>query len=356
MAEKKRQHYISQFLLRSFSSTTNPKTIHLYQKSTERDIENAPIKSQAQKNYFYGKDEVLEEYLSHSESKASNVINSIKRYGSLPKFGTKDYSFLLHFVMMYAFRTKASVENTEGRINSSIQKVAQFDETLNKIDFSKYRLSHSEPAAFNLAYNMDNWVVTGDLGLGLLKNNTTKNFIISDNPFVQFNPIQLSQKKFPNNAGLLSTGLIIFFPISPKLYLIYYDKWAYNINFKDENSVSLSNDYEIHNLNLLQAMSAEETIYFPNKNETQYIKNLAEEASWHKEDRYINDKVIDEANPNRNLLLSYYIEHLYNPQFTFFNLTNIARNEKDSIGMNSYRNSEIVEWMEMDQSKLKSNV
>lgn len=355
MAEKKRQHYISQFLLRSFSSTTNPKGIHLFQKTTEREIENAPIKSQAQKNYFYGKDEVFEDYLGHSESRASNVIKFVKGNGNLPKIGTKDYSFLLHFVMMYAFRTKSSVTNTEEKINSGIQKFTQFDKTLSKIDFSKYRVLHPEPAAFNLAYNMDNWVITADLSLGLLKNETTTDFIISDNPFLQFNPIQLSRKEFPNNGGLLSTGLIIFFPISPKLYLIYYDKWAYRLNFENESSVSITDDYDIHNLNLLQAISGEETIYFSSKKKAQYIKNLADEAFWHKKDKYVNDEVVDTANPDKKLLLSYYIEHLYNPEFTFLKLTDAARNEKDNIGMNSYRNKEIVEWMEMDKSKLKSN-
>ena len=355
MAEKKRQHYISQFLLRSFSSTTNPKAIHLYQKTAEREIKNAPIKSQAQKNYFYGKDDVFEDYLGHSERRASVVINAIKGNSNLPELGTKDYSFLLHFVMMYAFRTKASVANTEEKINSGIQKIAQFDKDLSKIDFSKYKVSHPEPAAFNLAHNMDNWVITGDLSLGLLKNATTTEFIISDNPFVQFNPIQLSRKKIPNNGGLLSTGLIIFFPISPKLYLIYYDKWAYRMNFENENSVSLTNDYDIHNLNLLQSISAEETIYFSSEKRNQYIKNLVDEASWHKKDKHINDEVVDKANPDKKLLLSYYIEHLHNPEFTFLKLTDAARNEKDSIGMNSYRNNEIVEWMEMDKSKLKRN-
>jgi len=356
VANKKRQHFISQFLLRSFSVTTNSKSINLYQKGTGKVIRNAPIKSQAQQKYFYGDDAVFEDYLANSENTASKVINRIKNYNTLPKVGTKDYSFLLHFVMMYAFRTKASVANTEEKVNSGIQKIAQFDKTLSKIDFSKGRVSHPEPAAFNLAYNMDNWVITGDLSLGLIKNETTTEFIISDNPFVQFNPIQLSRKKFPNNGGLLSTGLIIFFPISPKLYLIYYDKWAYRVNFEDESSLSLTDDYDIHNLNLLQAISAEETIYFSSEKITQYIKNLTDEASWHKKDKHINDEVVDKANPDKKLLLSYYIEHLHNPEFAFLKLTDAARNEKDSIGMNSYRNNEIVEWMKMDKSKMKSNI
>lgn len=356
MAGKKRQHYISQFLLRNFSPTTHPTAINLYQKSSNREIELAPIKYQAQKKYFYGEDEAFEDYLGHSENKASRVINDIKNHNRLPEYGMKDYSFLLHFVLMYAFRTKASVANTEERINSSFRKFAKYDRDLSKIDFSKYRVSHPEPAAFNLAKNMDNWVITGDLGLALLRNETSKDFIISDNPFVQFNPIQLSRKKFPNNGGLLSTGIIIFFPISPKFYLIYYDEWAYNVVYKDEGFISLTDDYDVHNLNLLQAISAEETIYYSLREQTEYIKNLADEASWHKEDRFINDEVMDTTNPDRKLLLSYYLEHSYNPEFTFFSLTDAARNAKDSIGMNSYRNREIIEWMEMDKSKLRKKI
>lgn len=105
MANKKRQHFISQFLLRNFSQKSNNKVIHLHNKKTNKTVENAPIKSQAQESYFYGIDTAFEDFLSHSECKASEAIKNIISEEKLPEQKTKANSFLLHFVMMYAFRT-----------------------------------------------------------------------------------------------------------------------------------------------------------------------------------------------------------------------------------------------------------
>ncbi|MCZ4318409.1 DUF4238 domain-containing protein [Aequorivita viscosa] len=352
MANKKRQHFISQFLLRNFSQKSNNKVIHLHNKKTNKTVENAPIKSQAQESYFYGIDTAFEDFLSHSECKASEAIKNIISEEKLPEQKTKANSFLLHFVMMYAFRTKASIHNTEERINSAFKKVAKYDKELSKIDLSTNRIVHPEPAAFNLAYNMDNWVVTSDLSLVLLKNRTEKDFIISDNPFVQFNPIHLAKKSYPNNGGLLSKGLIIFFPIHPKFCLMFYDSWAYDtINMK-ARKVEIESIDDINYINLLQAISADKILYFGQIEQLENIKALSKESIFHKKNTYINETIRDASKPNKVLLLSYYLEHLFNPDFSFFKLTSNAEKRKPNIGMDDYRNEEIVEWVKMDKSHL----
>lgn len=354
MTKRKRQHFVSQFLLRNFSSETNKKTIHLFNKDTGQSVTDAPIKSQAQESYFYGVDPTFEDYLSIYEGKSSEVIKDIIAQGLLPIRTEKANSFLLHFVMMYAFRTKASVFNTEERINSSIRKIAKYDKKLSQIDFSTHRIKHPEPAAFNLAHNIDNWVITGDLNLVLLKNQTASNFILSDNPFVQFNPLLLSEKVYPNNGGLLSKGLIILFPISPKFCLLYYDPWAYAIQTKDRSTLCLDVWEDLDNINLLQAITADKILYYTKVAETDYVKNLGLKSRDLKKDEYVNKEISSPKYPNKFALLSYYLEHSYNPNFSFFHLTEKAKNRNGNMGMKEYRNQEIVDWVEMDKTKLRN--
>lgn len=354
MTKKKRQHFVSQFLLRNFSSEANKKTIHLFNKDSGKSFTNAPIKSQAQESYFYGVDPTFEEYLSIYEGKSSEVIKDIIASGLLPKRAEKANSFLLHFVMMYAFRTKASVFNTEERINSSFRKIAKYDKDLSQIDFSTHRIQHPEPAAFNLAYNIDNWVITGDLNLILLQNQTTTGFILSDNPFVQFNPLHLSEKVYPNNGGLLSKGLIIFFPLSPKYCLMYYDSWAYSLPNEDRSTLCLDVKEDIDNINILQAIAADKILYYSKMEETDYLKNLGLKCRDLKKDEYVNEEIQHPNNLNSFALLSYYLEHTYNPNFSYFSLTEEAKNHIGNMGMNEYRNQEIVDWVKMDKTELRN--
>ncbi|MDO1501693.1 DUF4238 domain-containing protein [Winogradskyella maritima] len=354
MANKKRQHFVSQFLLRNFSSESNNKTIYLFNKNTGKSVRDAPIRSQAQESYFYGIDPTFEDYLSLYEGKSSEVIKDIIATGSLPDRTEKANSFLLHFVMMYAFRTKSSVFNTEERINSSFKTIAKYDKELSQIDFSTHRIKHPEPAAFNLAYNIDNWVITGDLNLLLLQNQTASNFILSDNPFVQFNPILLSNKDYPNNGGLLSKGLIIFFPLSPKFCLMYYDPLAYALQNGDRDTLCLNVQEDVDNINLLQAIASDKILYYGNLSENDYVLNLGLKSRHLKKDIYVNEEIPHPTKPNSFVLLSYYLEHTNNPNFSYFSLTEEAKNRIGHIGMNEFRNQEIVDWVQMDKTQLRN--
>jgi hypothetical protein len=154
MAQKKKQHFVSQFLLKNFSSRTNPKLINLFNRDIHKLVENAPISTQAQENYFYGIDPVFEDFLAYCEGRASPIIRTIKEEAILPDYKHKDYGLLLHFIMLFAFRTRVSVKNTERRINSGVKTLSKYIPELKNLDLDKYRIAHPEPAAFNLAANI----------------------------------------------------------------------------------------------------------------------------------------------------------------------------------------------------------
>ena len=94
MATKKKQHFVSQFLMRHFSVASNTKIINLYNRETNKLIQDAPINSQAQESYFYGEDAIFEDYLSAVENRASPILKRIVEEHILPDYKQKDYEHL----------------------------------------------------------------------------------------------------------------------------------------------------------------------------------------------------------------------------------------------------------------------
>jgi hypothetical protein len=352
MAEKKKQHFVSQFLLKNFSSENNSVLINLYNRNIDKLVLNATIRTQAQKKYFYGIDPSIEDYLSNNESKASLIFKQLIEGGLLPDYKNKDYGCLLHFIMLNAFRTKKSVNNTEERVNLLMKEFAQYFPELQKIDFEKYRIVHPEPAAFNIASYIDNCVITYDLNSAIITNTTESDFIVSDNPFITYNPLMLKRGFYDLASGLANKGLIILFPISTKKYLILYDSWAYETNEVNQN-IEVTNTEDIYNINLLQSISCDEIIYFSNSIDSEEVKKLANLGFEKKDDSFINDIIDHPQIKGKKLLCSFYLEHKISLELSFIKEKEFLMNCNDLNLLSGARNKEIEDWLNMDKKKLR---
>ncbi|MDL2227229.1 DUF4238 domain-containing protein, partial [Deltaproteobacteria bacterium OttesenSCG-928-M10] len=68
MTAYKNQHYIPQFYLKNFASDDLGKAINLYNLKSKKHIRNVPIRHQASRDYFYGKDLKIENFLAKLET------------------------------------------------------------------------------------------------------------------------------------------------------------------------------------------------------------------------------------------------------------------------------------------------
>lgn len=354
MPEKKKQHYVSQFLLRNFSIPDKPKLINLHNLSKGKTVEGIAIKNQAQESFYYGNDLTFENFLGHTEKKVSHLIKSIIDKEELPKYRDKAYAGLLHFIMLYSFRTKANVDRTEEGINEAVKKLSKYVKELENIDFEKYRIKHPEPAAYNLASYMDNWVVTYDLDSVLLVNKTDKPFIISDNPLVQYNPFMLKRELYGIAGGLINKGLILFFPLSPEYCFMMYDSSAYVAN-ESERKIEISRAQDIYNLNTLHAIGANENIFFSEITHSDYVNQVAEQGASYREKRHINEVLAHPEDSNRIQFLTYYVEHRAILNLSFLSENPLNSNVSDIQILSTPRNKEIEDWVRMNKSKLWNN-
>ena len=77
----KKQHYIPQFFLKNFSIDNAAKSVYIYAFASQNEktkIENRKnIERFCQKRYFYGKDNILENFLQLRENIQAPIISNI---------------------------------------------------------------------------------------------------------------------------------------------------------------------------------------------------------------------------------------------------------------------------------------
>lgn len=71
---------------------------------------------------------------------------------------------------------------------------------------------------------------------------------------------------FGSNTGVASKGLQIFVPLDPEKMVLLYDSDVYSVGTTNKKAVvEITTPTDIYGLNTLQMCSADENIYFRNK-------------------------------------------------------------------------------------------
>jgi hypothetical protein len=272
LANNENQHYIPQFYLKQFSNNQDRLTVGVFNRKNDVFFAKAPIKGQASKKHFYGKDLIIENFFGKHEGQWARVIANITNEWNVLNRNSVEYSSLLTFLGTIAMRTPTAI--------NLIQE--QF-ELADKIISNKHPLT--EPLSLNNleaireSFKMIIPVVKclSDLDYKIIKNESAIPFITSDHPLVRYNKLYVSKKMKFSKTGFSTIGLIIFFPLSSNTMLILYDGGAYNIGPKRKSIFKITNKEEAKLLNTFQFINQKGQVYFDNRiNETQ-IKALNNE-------------------------------------------------------------------------------
>lgn len=345
MPKYKNQHYVSQLLLKKFASDPDEKLTNIYNRRLQKVLLNKPIKPQAQEDYFYGKDGDFEEFLRITEDRVAPIINDVIKNALLPDYNTKRYSFLLHFIMLYHWRTKANVIKTEEHINRIFAEKTKYDPKFEAFHKNNYKIKHPEPAAFNLATFMDSWVITADLVPYIVLNYTQKEFIISDNPLVTYNPFMQRKEYYWAANSILSKGLTMIFPVSPFHCLLFIDSHFYDVKCTDKHIIYGDDENDIDLLNLLQAISADQNLYFSSEHQLDYVTSLNKQGQEHKKDNYVTKIISNPERPNSFMQLSYTIRHEIKKYFSFLRESQEAKIYRVEGILKHPRNEDIDDWI-----------
>ncbi|MFW9679069.1 DUF4238 domain-containing protein [Vibrio parahaemolyticus] len=247
MASNKKHHFVPQFYLKNFS--LDGKSVSLFNKTSQKIVHTAPIKTQCYRDYFYGKDLTLEKSLGELEGKAADLLREVQRTISIPERNNPMYDQLLWYVAVQSSRTQYAAD-----------EMFQIRELSSQNGFLKPLSGSERPeAALNYAKRM--FAGFYSLSSKLVVNHTAEKFITSDNPCVFYN-VLTERIGCDKGCHVNSVGLIIILPISPEMSIIFYDDAVYKFGDKKTRVIELKDSSDAIELNKLQLVSAEQNVYF----------------------------------------------------------------------------------------------
>lgn len=274
---KKNQHYVPQFYLRNFSFKNNQTQIGIYNINNSFFYQSAPLKNQASKNFFYGYDGVVEDYLCDLEGKLSTEIREIVTTQNVPQRGSIGHSELIYFIILTHLRNPVNLERIENIRETMLKFTTEFDKSR---DYDKLipKITRSKAIAIALSRLETSSKVIRDLEFKLLINKSNTPFISSDLPVVRYNKFLEKEKWSHGRIGLGNVGLQIFIPITPRITLFFFDSNIYKTGFKRRKTHDISKETDIDQLNLLQILNCYNTVFFNEEITEQYIRSLHEKS------------------------------------------------------------------------------
>ena len=149
-------------------------------------IFDVPLKPQCYVDYFYGKDGELEKNLGELEISFSAVLNEIEKKNSL-YIDSEKIEILYLFVCVQLARTKQASDSLNERSSKLFKTVFKQKAEDEGIDLSLINVETNEAIKHSLRFHIQYFPILLDLDVRLLTNETSQEFILSDNPVVSYN-------------------------------------------------------------------------------------------------------------------------------------------------------------------------
>jgi hypothetical protein len=274
----KKQHYVPQFLLNHFACEgSQGNRINIFDMDRSEVRYNQPVRGVFSQNYFYDKDNQVENFLAtRIEGPASSVVNKIVS-GDFNLI-SEELLTLHRFILSLYFRTPEASERVSGFFNSHLESIVRELLSLNGFDpeeasAGEFKFNQDKLASAITLNGVFDAVLLGDLEYHIIKNKTSsKNFYISDHPVFIYNWLY---RELEHHAvtSIAAIGLQIFLPLSPEITLCLYDPKVYK--YGQRTSVTcISNDTDIEILNSFQVINSDSIIGFSSRESEDHIKQL----------------------------------------------------------------------------------
>ncbi|AVO51541.1 DUF4238 domain-containing protein [Ectopseudomonas mendocina] len=264
------QHYVPQFLLEGLDSTGAKKPkVHIF--DLERNIvrQSQAIKEIFSQNYFYDKNNEIENFLSSNiEGPASEIINRI-RHGDF-NIPNQARTTLIKFMCCQNARTVEGREDALNFINAHFHQIVSNLNRLNNLgiknpeDFNIRPSNKDSMRLFNAAQalnGVNDSKGMEDLEFHFLINKTNQEFIISDHAIARYNWLYRDLHD-PRIGSMLAKGVQLFLPLSDKICLCAYDAKIYKYGNKSSNISELIFESDVSWMNQLQVRNAHSFIAF----------------------------------------------------------------------------------------------
>lgn len=252
----KNQHYVPRFYMKPFSMIKNEGTkkekvlISFYQFKGNLFRDNIPTSSVCSEDFFYDEDGKVENKLAEEENKWGSTILKINRGEVLT---ANDIKNIREFTAYQISRTKAMLAHNQDMVTTILTDVLyNRNSDLNKSvinEMVEKKVESEITSEYNLDFVNDILSTIDDLKMIILENKTDIAFFTSDVPVIIVNPLGI------HRAGLGDIGTVVFFPISQKKMVMFYDSKLYG-----KIAEEIQDSECIYTFNKYQYVSADERI------------------------------------------------------------------------------------------------
>lgn len=270
MANQKNQHYVPRCALKPFTLGGEGLAINLFNIAAARTIQNAPVKNQCSKDYFYGKDLRAENALANLEGHYTRIAALLMDECDL---SAEDEDWLRLFVIIQTRRTESAVRDVEKVATGMMDEAFKPHPSQRPAD-----LSHQQIVALSMTSGLKLHNYCRDLKFVLLRNRTCVEFITSDHPAIVTNRFSF-EKLNDGSFGMSNSGIIMIFPISPTLIALFFDIGIYTVSIPaGTRFVDLWSNDDIEAINALQHLHAHKNLYFSSWKDGGAVSRQAETA------------------------------------------------------------------------------
>jgi hypothetical protein len=273
MPSNKNQHFVPRCHLRPFSLDTKGAAINVYNRDRDRGVRNAPVKGQCSKDYFYGRDLTIEKFLQQLEGQYASTLAKVGQQLNDPS------KFDLDRLRDFAYLQMSRTENTIKRRREAIEGMDELAYR-GKEQYREYSptFPHDMLVVSSLKLYLDSLKNLSDLDVVLLRNNTHRDFITSDDPAVLTNRLHL-QRLGGLPFGLISVGTQLTMPLTPRLAMVCYDREAYAAPNRNGPWIDITRVADVLAVNELQHLSCASNLFFSNWDEVESIEREHDESS-----------------------------------------------------------------------------
>lgn len=251
MATNKNQHFVPRCHLKQFASDANGNAIRIYNVDRDKFIENAPIKNQCSRDYFYGKDPSLDAAIRTLEGAYGTAVGKILN----PQYTLtdEDRETLRIFWLMQYLRTEAASKRT-------VEITENLRRAMGTSDLS-LRLEIRDAVQMAMRIFAETIGIVSDLKVCLVCNHSHMPFVTSDDPAILTNRWALhNSKRTGRSFGLNSAGNLLLLPLTPRIMFLGYDGDVHSISH-DRGWVHFRRDGDADAFNQHQYLNCRANIF-----------------------------------------------------------------------------------------------
>jgi len=341
----KKHHYVPRFYLKRFAiDRANPRQLRLFSIPSGIYVPNASLYNQCHRSRFYGRTNEIEDALSVLEGRFAAALRIIDNTGELPKRTSQEYADLLLFVGFQWMRTGRAADDLADQVDklakTLLSEVADRNEMEDiKDSIETVRVGYDDPVLISMARSGKMAMCIADLKTHIVEAGDGIEFVTSDHPIQPYN-IYCEGVDWTGVTGAVSTGLMVFVPISPSRCLLFYDGSVYKVGKPNTGRTVVTNADDSFSINALQFVGAEGNVYCSGDMGSAYFGRLAARYQKARGTPHVVVKGFQDADdPMRSLVMNYHPMPNLRLSLSFVSVRRNARKKPMRERAQSYRMS-----------------